>query len=280
MTTYRRSGHWRRGKNGQLHWVSAHSVNRTHSSSGFWRSPPPKPVHPPAVKWGRLPTEPNAACPLCGAAVYFYRNERGGCAYFDALGPPWPKHPCMDSPFRFDAAAGRAAMRAYAQWQRRADITALREARRGARERRAERGRARESEHLQAWRWTLGWWTGFAMLLAWCGSVPLTIAIYAEQSEVNLWGLNLIVGMPTVVSLLALLRFLCRARRTKPTAGRVLGAVLSAPLLLAVGLLAFLFSAGLGAIVFAWFLSRHGGSADESVPVAGVPVGNSEPLHP
>lgn len=40
---------------------------------------------------------PNATCPVCGATVYFYSNSSGGKVYFDALGPPWPKHPCMDS---------------------------------------------------------------------------------------------------------------------------------------------------------------------------------------
>jgi len=42
-------------------------------------------------------------CPECGAAVYFYRNECGGAVWFDALGWPWPKHPCMD---REDSSCG------------------------------------------------------------------------------------------------------------------------------------------------------------------------------
>lgn len=41
-------------------------------------------------------TNPNATCPACGASVYFYRSESGGSAWFDSLGWPWPKHPCMD----------------------------------------------------------------------------------------------------------------------------------------------------------------------------------------
>ena len=41
-------------------------------------------------------TRPNANCPVCGAAVYFYRSPYGGSVYFDELGIPWPKHPCMD----------------------------------------------------------------------------------------------------------------------------------------------------------------------------------------
>lgn len=42
-------------------------------------------------------TSPNARCPVCGDQVYFYRSSDGGSVYFDELGPPWPKHPCMDN---------------------------------------------------------------------------------------------------------------------------------------------------------------------------------------
>jgi hypothetical protein len=38
---------------------------------------------------------PNARCPVCGAAVYFYKSENGR-VFFDDLGPPWLKHPCTD----------------------------------------------------------------------------------------------------------------------------------------------------------------------------------------
>ena len=40
-------------------------------------------------------TTPNAKCPECGAAVYFYQSPHGGRVFFDDLGPPWPKHPCI-----------------------------------------------------------------------------------------------------------------------------------------------------------------------------------------
>lgn len=40
---------------------------------------------------------PNATCPLCGAQVFYYESSDGGKVWFDELGPPWPKHPCMDS---------------------------------------------------------------------------------------------------------------------------------------------------------------------------------------
>ncbi len=42
-------------------------------------------------------TNPNAKCPVCGAAVFFYQSPYGGRVFFDELGPPWPKHPCTDN---------------------------------------------------------------------------------------------------------------------------------------------------------------------------------------
>jgi hypothetical protein len=42
--------------------------------------------------------DPNATCPVCGAAVFFYQSPAGGRVFFDDLGPPWPKHPCTNNP--------------------------------------------------------------------------------------------------------------------------------------------------------------------------------------
>jgi len=39
---------------------------------------------------------PNARCPVCGAAVFFYSNSYGSRVFFDDLGHPWPKHGCTD----------------------------------------------------------------------------------------------------------------------------------------------------------------------------------------
>ncbi len=39
------------------------------------------------------PSHPTT-CPHCGALVYFVRHN-GGCAWFDELGIPWPKHACF-----------------------------------------------------------------------------------------------------------------------------------------------------------------------------------------
>lgn len=40
---------------------------------------------------------PNACCPVCRQKVFFYQSPDGGRVFFDALGPPWPKHPCTDN---------------------------------------------------------------------------------------------------------------------------------------------------------------------------------------
>ena len=42
-------------------------------------------------------TNPNARCPRCKVSVYFFQSQYGGKVFFDAMGPPWPKHPCTDS---------------------------------------------------------------------------------------------------------------------------------------------------------------------------------------
>ena len=40
---------------------------------------------------------PNAHCPQCHAPVFFYQSPYGGRVYFDELGPPWPKHQCINN---------------------------------------------------------------------------------------------------------------------------------------------------------------------------------------
>jgi hypothetical protein len=109
MTTYNRRGHYRRGKNGQLVWVSSHTVTRTSGqtySSTLYSSPsyaqPATSFSMPVTRMVRLPrstglVRPNAVCPVCGAHVYFYSNEYGSRVFFDEVGPPWPKHPCTDN---------------------------------------------------------------------------------------------------------------------------------------------------------------------------------------
>lgn len=51
-----------------------------------------------ALKWPLSPgsfINPNAHCPECGKQVFFYRSPEGGRVFFESLGPPWPKHPCI-----------------------------------------------------------------------------------------------------------------------------------------------------------------------------------------
>jgi hypothetical protein len=54
---------------------------------------------------------PNARCPECGDAVYFYANEHGSRVYFDDLGPPRPKHPCTDIPREYTPRGGAPTRR-------------------------------------------------------------------------------------------------------------------------------------------------------------------------
>lgn len=111
MGTHNRQGHVRTSKNGNVHWVSEHSVQRDdfrRSSCSLSSESYTRPVtkeHPQQRPSGQLPqsanisralTRPNATCPVCGVSVYFYSNSAGSKVYFDALGLPWPKHPCMD----------------------------------------------------------------------------------------------------------------------------------------------------------------------------------------
>ena len=112
MSRFWREGHFRTSKWGDTHWVEGHWVDR--SDWGRWSyAPPPPPHHSRAnVRAMLVPasstsdgrranfTTPNAACPVCGARVFFYQNEHGSRVYFDSLGPPWPKHPCTDHPRR------------------------------------------------------------------------------------------------------------------------------------------------------------------------------------
>ena len=105
---YRRRGHYRRSPNGGRHYVRAHAVTRSSRSSRrplparslhtapIRTRPPAAPLAPRSRFFQPMPPEPNATCPICGARVYFWRNQSGSKVWFDALGHPWPKHPCLD----------------------------------------------------------------------------------------------------------------------------------------------------------------------------------------
>jgi hypothetical protein len=100
MTTFWRNGFWRTSVNGVLHWVDGHDVDRSIWSRGSGGS-----SHFASLlsntragtSFSATFVNPNAECPVCGAAVFFYQNAAGSRVFFDELGPPWPKHPCTDN---------------------------------------------------------------------------------------------------------------------------------------------------------------------------------------
>lgn len=98
MTRFRRSGHFRTSNNGVWHYVRGHDVERDdwgHQTS--W-----------AVGAARRPITHPTQCWWCGAAVYFYRDQNGGCALFNELGAPWDVHSCWEAHRNEQDAAYRA----------------------------------------------------------------------------------------------------------------------------------------------------------------------------
>ncbi len=97
MTRFWRDGHWRWGKYDR-HWVEGHWVDRDGwSSTWAYRAVAPSTQSTATIARTESWVDPHARCPVCGAEVFFYSNEFGSRVYFDDLGPPWPKHPCMDT---------------------------------------------------------------------------------------------------------------------------------------------------------------------------------------
>lgn len=83
---------------GNLHWVEGHEVDRgirrsNGRNSQVLRSPSERQQKRSSSPQRSLTTP--TSCPYCGAGVFFFRAEDGGCAFFDFLGSPWPKHPCF-----------------------------------------------------------------------------------------------------------------------------------------------------------------------------------------
>ena len=60
----------------------------------------------------------------------------------------------------------------------------------------------------------LGWWTVLAMLLAWCGSVPLSVAYFAVPNDSPAWLDHWLVTLPTIISLPPLLWFSMEGARS------------------------------------------------------------------
>jgi hypothetical protein len=101
MTRFWREGYWRTSVHGNRHWVEGHSVSRddwdryaSSSNAGWFDLLRAERAH---HSWFARYVNPNAACPVCSAPVFFFQNEFGSRVFFDELGPPWPKHPCTDA---------------------------------------------------------------------------------------------------------------------------------------------------------------------------------------
>lgn len=289
MTRFRRRGHWRRGKNGTRHWVSSHTVSRDGRDSfesyprfgtlgrTRWEEDP-SPARAASVptartSWNPPPEDPNARCPICFEQVWFFRNRSGGCAYFDAIGKPWPLHPCMEQ--LQDAEDRRAAADARAAFDH-----ALRTNSRFA-ARRAARGESRMSvaasvqqseptsdvhapsasgasgddEEPLDWSLVLG---GLMALLL---SLPVTHWLDTRFDSIpallSFWAVHL----PTLAMAIAIGWFLLRAPRPKLEGGEVLAAVVFAPLLLILGILGNVLTCGLAVPMAAPFVISEANSA-------------------
>ena len=107
MTSFRRSAHWRTNAHGTTFPVRAHNVTRDDWDAeqrgrllraDLRRQDASSLLAQHSVRRrSACFVIPNARCPVCSAAVYFYANQFGSRVYFDDLGPPWPKHPCTDN---------------------------------------------------------------------------------------------------------------------------------------------------------------------------------------
>ncbi|MFZ4766593.1 MAG: hypothetical protein ACOYMN_16700 [Roseimicrobium sp.] len=112
MSTFKKSGHWRKSIYGVKHWVQEHVVEREDFSRIVSSQSAPALLGAQVSQTERFRQDlaayraggsaasflyiPNSRCPVCQADVFFYRNNQGSRVYFDDLGPPWPKHPCTD----------------------------------------------------------------------------------------------------------------------------------------------------------------------------------------
>jgi hypothetical protein len=91
MTRFRREGHFRSGRYGDIHWVEAHWVERTDwDRASYGGAPAIARPYRPRLTFESF-TRPTT-CSYCGAEVYFYQSPYGGKVFFDRLGRPWPKH--------------------------------------------------------------------------------------------------------------------------------------------------------------------------------------------
>lgn len=86
------------GKTRPIHrdggWIC--SGGRPGGAHEGWSSHSSRPKLHPSYRIGATYFTPNAHCPVCNAAVYFYQSPDDGRVFFDEIGPPWPKHACTD----------------------------------------------------------------------------------------------------------------------------------------------------------------------------------------
>jgi hypothetical protein len=53
-------------------------------------------------------------CPVCGAEIFFHTNGNGDVVFFDELGKPWPRHPCLTTEDGIRAASRSPSIKAVA----------------------------------------------------------------------------------------------------------------------------------------------------------------------
>jgi hypothetical protein len=100
MTRFWRNGFYRTNAYGTVSWVEGHWVERdnwdkwSYFSSDYFRRQL-RDCRADSSNTSQF-INPNVNCPICSKPVFFYRNSHGSRVFFDELGPPWPKHCCMD----------------------------------------------------------------------------------------------------------------------------------------------------------------------------------------
>ena len=220
------------------------------------------------VTWNPPPEEPNASCPICSKPVWFFRNKNGGCAYFDAIGKPWPLHPCMEK--QQSAEDRRAAIEARAAYDRALETSPRFRARQTARVAvldsvsRVDQQRTgssfttaapakQESDDDEPLDWMVVLGGFFALLL----SLPVSWWVNGRFEWIppllTLWAFI----VPTVVMAFAIGWFLVRASRSIFEASDVIGSLVISPILLALGIAGNLLSCGLGVPLAAvWVVSE------------------------
>lgn len=279
MATFRRRGHYRRGRGGTLHWVSAHSVTRdgrTVPSTRFSSaqristpkarskprsarpSPQPQVIMTPPVPWKFPLDEPNSRCPKCLQPVWFFRNRRGGCAYFDAVGKPWPLHPCMEPWMTSEDA--RAVQQAISSYERSVG-TGIAPSRQPADDIRAHEGGSREVRSTPANVASSAQiphqWIALSGLLASLGSLPVAVwAFSASEGGPVLPRLWMMV-VPVIVMPIALGLFIQCVPRQRFDGGSWAAAVAVSPPLMIAGILVNFFTIGFALPALAALLTHR-----------------------